>query len=183
MKSARVSIFRNDNKSAPNQPDGSGLIELPAQFIAELAQVLQTGQFSGTNQQGEPFVSCRVSVWRADGTTKLILSGQIESPGERAAYLASKQQQGGYSGPLPANDPFSGRPGGPGSSPAQGGWGQPPAQQWGQPPQGVAPAPQQPWGAPTPGQPAPPQQWGPPQGATPQPMPMQQPAPTDAPAF
>lgn len=120
MKSARVSIFRNDSKNAPNQPDGSGLIELPAQFIADLAQVLRTGQFSGTNQQGEPFVSCRVSVWRADGTTKLVLSGQIESPSERAAYLASKQQgaqqqpQSAWGGPATAPTPAIADPSQPG---------------------------------------------------------------------
>lgn len=167
MKSARISIFRNDFKQQPNQPDGTGLLELPAQFIAELAQLLQTGQFTGTNQQGEPIVQCRVSVWRADGSTKLILSGQIESPQGRAAYLASKQQQ----------------------APAQQGWGQPSAQPaWGAPPQ-QQPA-QQGWGgsAPTPAYPQPvsaqpaPQQWGPPAQA-PQSMPMQQPAPSDAPAF
>ena len=153
MKSARVSIFRNDNKQpGSKQPDGSGLIELPAQFVAELAQLLQTGQFSGTNQQGEPFISARVSVWRADGTTKLILSGQIESPAERAAYLATQQQQ-----------PQSAW-GGPAAAPAQ--------QGWGQAPQGVAPAPTQPWVQPMPGQPPAPQQWGPP-AAAPQPDPSQ----------
>ena len=155
MKSARIAIFRNDRKQpGSKQPDGSGLIELPAQFIAELAQLLQTGQFTGTNQQGEPIVTMRASVWRSDGSNTLILSGQIESPSERAAYLATQQQ----------------------AAPQQA-WGQPPAQPaWGAPPQQP---PTQQWGAPP--QSAP-QQWGLPAQA-PQ-MPMQQPAqpmPTDQP--
>jgi len=160
MKSARIAIFRNDRKQAQNQPDGNGMIELPAQFIAELAQLLQTGQFTGTNQQGEPIVSCKVSVWRADGSTKLILSGQIESPSERAAYLATQQQA---------------------APPQQ--WRQPPAQPaWGAPPQQP---PTQQWGVPQ--QPAP-QQWGPAQGQPlPPAVPLQQqppsPMPADAPAF
>lgn len=157
MKSARIAIFRNDRKQpGSKQPDGSGLIELPAQFIAELAQLLQAGQFTGTNQQGEPIVTMKCSVWRSDGSNTLILSGQIESPAERAAYLATQQQV----------------------APQQQ-WGQPPAQPaWGAPPQQQPPA--QPWGQPMPAQPPAPQQWGPPQG---QPMPPAQPMPTDAPQF
>lgn len=142
MKSARIAIFRNDRKQpGSKQPDGSGLIELPAQFIAELAQLLQTGQFTGTNQQGEPIVSCKVSVWRSDGSNTLILSGQIESPAERAAYLATQQQ-----------------------APPQQAWGQPPAQPaWGAPPQ-QPPAPQG-WGAPMASPQPAPQQWGQPMPA------------------
>ena len=157
MKSARIAIFRNDRKQpGSKQPDGSGLIELPAQFIAELAQLLQTGQFSGTNQQGEPIVTMKCSVWRSDGSNTLILSGQIESPSERAAYLATQQQpQSAW--------------GGPATAPAQQGWGQPPqaapAQQWGQPP-APQPAPQAPSTT----------YWNPAQGGA-------QPVPTDAPAF
>ena len=156
MKSARIVIFANQYKNAPKQPDGKGMIELPATLIMELAQLVQTGQFTGTNQQtAEPFVQVGCSCWRGDGTVGpnggiTVMSGQIESPAERAAYLATQQQQ-----------PQSAW-GGPATAPAQQGWGQPPqaapAQQWGQPP---AP------------QPAP-QQWGPPPA---------QPMPTDAPAF
>lgn len=163
MKSARIVIFANQYKNAPKQPDGKGMIELPATLIMELAQLVQTGQFTGTNQQtAEPFVQVACSCWRGDGTVGpnggiTVMSGQIESPSERAAYLASKAQ-GAQQQPQSAW-------GGPATAPAQQGWGQapqqPPAQQWGQ-----APAPQ----------PAP-QQWGPP-AAAPQPVPMQQPDPS-----
>ena len=146
MKSARIIIFANQYKNAPKQPDGKGIIELPATLIMELAQLVQTGQFTGTNQQtAEPFVQLSCSCWRGDGTVGpqggiTVMSGQIESPSERAAYLASKQQ-GAQQQPQSAW-------GGPATAPAQQGWGSPAAaaQGWGQPP-APQPAPQQ-WAAP-----------------------------------
>ncbi len=153
MKSARIVIFANQYKNAPAQPDGKGLIDLPATLIMELAQMVQQGQFTGTNQHtAEPFIQVACSCWRGDGTVGpkggiTVMSGQIESPSERAAYLASKAQGAQQQQPQSAW-------GGPATAPAQQGWGQQPqaapAQQWGQ-----APAPQSmPMQQPDPSQPA-----------------------------
>jgi hypothetical protein len=154
VKSARIQIYANQRKQpGTKQPDGRGFIELPAQLLMELAQAFQAGQFTGSNQQGEPFIQLPCSCWRGDGTVGpnggiTVLSGQIESPAETAAYRA---QQAAVQAPG--------------------------AQGWGQP----AAAPQQAWGAPAPQ--APPMQppaWGQP-APTPQPVPMQQPVPAQQP--
>ena len=78
----------------------NGSVELPAQLVWELAQAMQQGQGMEVNQQtGEQFFKLRVSVWRGTGENNgPVLNGQIESPSERAAYLAQKaQNQGGQS--------------------------------------------------------------------------------------
>ena len=158
MKSARVTLWNAQPSQNPKAPILNGSVELPAQLIWELSQQMQAGQGLEVNQQtGEQFFKLRLSVWRGTGENNgPVLNGQIESPSERAAYLAQKQQQQG------------GQPwGATAAAPQQPAYGQPPAQpapaaypphqpapQYQQPPAPAAappapPAPAAPaWGAP-----------------------------------
>lgn len=105
MKSARVNLWNAQPSQNPKAPMLNGSVELPAQLIWELSQAMQQGQGMEVNQQtGEQFFKLRVSVWRGTGENNgPVLNGQIESPSERAAYLAQKaQQQGGQQWGAPA---------------------------------------------------------------------------------
>jgi hypothetical protein len=93
MKSAKTSLWLNPGANAnPKAPALNGWIELPASLVWELGQALQANQGLETNPTtGEPMFKLRVSVWNRDGANNgPVLSGEIESPSERAAYLASK---------------------------------------------------------------------------------------------
>jgi hypothetical protein len=162
MKSARVNLWNAQPSQNPKAPILNGAVELPAQLIWELSQQMQQGQGLEVNQQtGEQFFKLRLSVWRGTGENNApVLNGQIESPSERAAYLAHKaglvgQQQGGgqWGPPLSAAAPS-----------------QPPA--YGQPAQQPAPAGYPPAAAPQPagppaGYPAAPPAAAPPAAAPP----------------
>jgi hypothetical protein len=106
MKSARVNLWNAQPSQNPKAPILNGAVELPAQLIWELSQAMQQGQGLETNQQtGEQFFKLRLSVWRGTGENNApVLNGQIESPSERAQYLAQKAQQpgGGHWGAAPA---------------------------------------------------------------------------------
>ena len=97
MKSARVNLWNAQPSQNPKAPILNGAVELPAQLIWELSQQMQQGQGLEVNaQSGEQFFKLRLSVWRGTGENNApVLNGQIESPSERAAYLAQKSQQGG----------------------------------------------------------------------------------------
>ena len=136
MKSAQAALWTSAPSNNPKAPALYGSIQLPAVLVHELAMLLQQGQGMEQNQQtGEQFFKLRVSMWRRDGQNNgPILSGEIETPSERAAYLATKNGGGAaYGVTAPQGQP----PGG---------------QQWGAPPQ-------QPYGQPAPQQPAPQPQW------------------------
>lgn len=108
MKSARVNLWNAQPSQNPKAPILNGAVELPAQLIWELSQAMQQGQGLETNQQtGEQFFKLRLSVWRGTGENNgPVLNGQIESPSERAQYLAQKaQQQGGGQWGAPAAPP------------------------------------------------------------------------------
>jgi hypothetical protein len=109
MKSARVNLWNAQPSQNPKAPILNGAVELPAQLIWELSQRMQQGQGLEVNQQtGEQFFKLRLSVWRGTGENNApVLNGQIESPSERAAYLAQKAQQqgGGQWGSAPAAPP------------------------------------------------------------------------------
>lgn len=93
MKSAKTSLWINPGANAnPKAPALNGWIELPASLVWELGQALQANQGLETNPTtGEPMFKLRVSVWNRDGANNgPVLSGEIESPSERQAYLASK---------------------------------------------------------------------------------------------
>jgi hypothetical protein len=155
MKSARVNLWNAQPSQNPKAPILNGAVELPAQLIWELSQQMQQGQGLEVNaQSGEQFFKLRLSVWRGTGENNApVLNGTIESPSERAAYLAQKSQQGGSA-------PWGAAPAGPPQQPA-----------YGQPPQQAAPpgyAPQQaaPTGPPA-GYPAAPPAAAPPAAAPP----------------
>ena len=130
MKSARVNLWNAQPSQNPKAPILNGSVELPAQLIWELSQAMQQGQGFEVNQQtGEQFFKLRLSVWRGTGENNgPVLNGQIESPSERAAYLAQKaQQQGGPGqwGSAPAAAPPAAPPAGypaahPAAAPAYG---------------------------------------------------------------
>ena len=163
MKSARVNLWTSQPSQNPKAPIMNGAVELPAQLIWELAQQMQAGQGLEVNQQtGEQFFKLRLSVWRGTGENNApVLNGQIESPSERAAYLAQKAQAapapGAWGAPAApaapawgAAPPAAAAPAAPQPAPVA----QPPA--WGAQPPAAAPvapaAPQPPaWGAPAPG--------------------------------
>lgn len=157
MKSARVNLWNAQPSQNPRAPILNGSVELPAQLIWELSQAMQQGQGLETNQQtGEQYFKLRLSVWRGTGENNApVLNGQIESPSERAAYLAQNaQQQGG------------GQWGAPAAAPQQPAYGQPAPQPGpaGYPPQA---APQQPAAGPPAGYPAAPPAAAPPTAAPP----------------
>jgi hypothetical protein len=163
MKSARVNLWNAQPSQNPKAPILNGAVELPAQLIWELSQQMQQGQGLETNSQtGEQFFKLRLSVWRGTGENNApVLNGQIESPSERAAYLAQKaQQQGGQPwGAQPAAAPQPPAYGAPAAPPA--GFqpqAAPPPPGYGQPapaapqPQAAPPAAAPPaWGQPAPG--------------------------------
>ena len=163
MKSARVNLWNAQPSQNPKAPILNGAVELPAQLIWELSQQMQQGQGLEVNQQtGEQFFKLRLSVWRGTGENNApVLNGQIESPSERAAYLAQKaQQQGGQPwGAQPAAAPQQPAYGAPAAPPA--GFqpqAAPPPPGYGQPapaapqPQAAPPAAAPPqWGQPAPG--------------------------------
>jgi hypothetical protein len=158
MKSAQCALWNSAPSQNPKAPILFGSVQLPAALVHELATMLSQGQGMEINQQsGEQFYRLRVSLWRRDGANNgPILSGEIESPSERAAYLAQKNGQGVTApqgqpwGAPPQQAPY-------GQPPQQAPYGQPPQQApYGQPPQqapapaAMPPAPQQPapggWG-------------------------------------
>jgi hypothetical protein len=97
MKSARVVLWNAQPSQNPKAPILNGSVELPCQLIWELAQQMQAGHGLEVNAQtGEQFFKLRVSVWAGDPTIANgpALNGQIESPAERAAYLATKAAGG-----------------------------------------------------------------------------------------
>ena len=119
MKSARVNLWNAQPSQNPKAPILNGAVELPAQLVWELSQAMQQGQGLETNQQtGEQFFKLRLSVWRGTGENNgPVLNGQIESPSERAAYLAQKAQQGGgqpwgAASAAPPQQPAYGQPAG-----------------------------------------------------------------------
>ena len=157
MKSARVNLWNAQPSQNPKAPILNGSVELPAQLIWELSQAMQQGQGMEVNQQtGEQFFKLRLSVWRGTGENNApVLNGQIESPSERAAYLAQKaQQQGGQPWGAPAAPPQQPAYGQPAPQPAPAGY----------PPQA---APQQPPAGPPAGYPAAPPPTAPPAAAPP----------------
>ena len=165
MKTARLSLWNAQVSPNPKAPILRGSVELPAQLVWELSQAMAQGQGLETNQQtGEQFFNLRVSVWHGTGEGNgPVLYGQIESPSERAAYMAQKaQQQGGQQWGAPQAPPAAapqppayGAPapqppaGYPPQPPAYGAPAAPPAPPMAPP---APPAPQPPaWGAPAPG--------------------------------
>ena len=166
MKSARVNLWNAQPSQNPKAPILNGSVELPAQLIWELSQAMQQGQGFEVNQQtGEQFFKLRLSVWRGTGENNgPVLNGQIESPSERAAYLAQKAQQGGPgqwgSAPAPAAPPAGYPAAHPAAAPAYGHPAAPPAAPAGYPaappaatpPAAAPPAAAPPaWGSPAPG--------------------------------
>ena len=154
MKSARVNLWNAQPSQNPKAPILNGAVELPAQLIWELSQQMQQGQGLEVNTQtGEQFFKLRLSVWRGTGENNApVLNGTIESPSERAAYLASKQQQGGSApwGAAPAGPPQQAAP--PGYAPQQAAPAGPPAGYPAAPPAAAPPAAAPPaWGQPAPG--------------------------------
>ena len=139
MKAAKVSYWHNPRANGnPKAPALNGYVELPASLVWELQQMLQAGQGMEANQQtGEPFFKLRVSVWNRDGANNgPVLSGEITSPSEYAAYKAAHP-------PAAATAPAPGAPGAPAwggapAAPAPGAPGAPGAPAWAPP---AAPAP------------------------------------------
>jgi hypothetical protein len=155
MKSARVCLWPAKASQNPQAPCLNGAVEIPAQLVWELSQLMANGQGMEVNERtGEQFFRLRLSVWRGTGENNgPVLNGQFESPTERATYEASKAQQQGGGGWGAAAQPFGAAPQPqaqgqpqPQGQPAAGGYapqGQPPA---GYPPAGYAPAGQPPAG-------------------------------------
>jgi len=157
MKTARVVLWNAQPSQNPKAPILNGSVELPCQLIWELAQQMQAGQGLEVNAQtGEQFFKLRVSVWAGSGENNgPVLNGQIESPAERAAYLATKAAGGAQQfGAQPAQQqPWATQPAAaPAQPPAPAGppqW-QQPAAPAAAPTPAAAPAPPA-WGAPAPG--------------------------------
>jgi len=147
MKSAQVALWNSSPSANPKAPVLYGSVQLPAALVHEIATLMSQGQGMEVNQQtGEQYFKLRVSMWRQEGANNgPILSGSIESPSERAAYLASKAHAGVIA---PQGQPW----GAPPQAPAPQGY--PPAPQ-APAPQGYPPAPQAPAPAPAAYPPAP----------------------------
>ena len=142
MKNARVCLWNAKATQNPKAPILSGSVQLPAQLVWELSQLLQANQgFEINPKTGEQFFKLHTSVWQADGANNgPVLNGQIESPSEHQAYLNQKAAQGGGGGQ------WGGQPAAAPAAPAA----SVPAQM---PPAPAPPAPAAPaWGAPMPGQ-------------------------------
>lgn len=125
MKNARVSLWNAKPSQNPKAPILNGSVQLPAQLVWELFQQLQAGQgLERDEQTGDQFFKLRLSVWQGSGENNgPILNGTIESPAERAAYLATQQQAQPWSlpngqGAAPAGPPAPVAPPAPGWTPA-----------------------------------------------------------------
>jgi hypothetical protein len=126
MKSAQIAMWASRPSNNANAPQFYGTVQIPAALVVELYGLMQQGQGMETNRDGEQVFRLRHSTWRRDGQNNgPIASGEIKSPGEEAAYKASKG--GGSYAAAPAAGPLG--HGGPAAAPVQ-----PPVQPSVQPP-------------------------------------------------
>jgi hypothetical protein len=153
MKNARITLWRNTRPSSDNSPNLSGQVELPCELIAELYQMMQSGQYEtvGYNPEVAGF-SLRAAAWISPSNDpnnkKPEVSGYLDSKSEMNAYAS---QRATTSAPAPAQPygyaPVAQQPAVPAAQPMPmqpmpapgGGWAIPPTAQ---PTQG-APAPAQ----------------------------------------
>ena len=142
MKEFKISLYATGTAN-PAAAFMSGPVVIPMAVLYEMANDAAAGQNVKVNPAtGEQYVELRCSLWKGNGGFRVNAKGEqvrdndaywsFETPRERAAYLASRQQ-----GQPPA--PAYGQPPAPayGQPPAPA-YGQPPAPAYGQPP---APAP------------------------------------------
>lgn len=164
----RTALWVNDRKSAANQPDYKGNLELSYALVQELQAAFNAGQYT-QDRGGQPCIKLDIALYAqqvAPGDKKPVLSGQLSTLADTQRGAAARQQaaqqyvQGQAPTPMPQQVPQQPQYVQP--QPHQ----QP---QWPQP---------QPQPAPAPPQPAPGQLYGSqPQYGHPQPMqaPSQQP--------
>jgi len=148
MKSAAVFLRPSPANRSDKSPALFGTVYIPASLVMELAQALQANQYDHKHTDtatGEPRFGLNVSLWQESDPSKgYVLSGRLESPSERAAYLAAKAQTGvtGAQGPAwgaprpesphqAAIAPTPAAPPAPAARPAPPAWGAPAAGGWG----------------------------------------------------
>jgi hypothetical protein len=93
MKTAKIGLWRNPSaETNPQAPVLTGLIELPAELVWELWKELEANQGLETNPStGQPIFKLRPRLWKRDEANNgPVVSGEIETPAEHRAYLASK---------------------------------------------------------------------------------------------
>jgi hypothetical protein len=136
----RAALWVNARKTAANQPDYKGNLEISYALLQELMAAFNSGQYE-QDRGGQPCIKLDIALYAqqggvsASGRSKPILSGQLSSLAETQQSAASRQQaQAGQQQPqgyAPAPVPAAPQP-----------QYQPAPQGYAQPPQGYAPAPQ-----------------------------------------
>lgn len=150
----RTALWVNDRKSAANQPDYKGNLELSYALVQELLAAFNAGQYT-QDRGGQPCIKLDIALYGQQvtpGDKKPVLSGQLSTLADTQRGAAARQQAAQQYGQGQAPTPMP--------------------QQMPQQPQYAQPQPQQqPQPAPAPPQPAPGQLYGSqPQYGHPQPM-------------
>lgn len=90
----RTALWVNDRKSAANQPDYKGNLELSYALIQELLAAFNAGQYMA-DRSGQPCIKLDIALYAQQvtpGDKKPILSGQLSTVAETQNSAAARQQ-------------------------------------------------------------------------------------------
>jgi hypothetical protein len=90
----RTALWVNDRKSAANQPDYKGNLELSYALVQELLAAFNAGQYT-QDRGGQPCIKLDIALYAQQvtpGDKKPILSGQLSTLGETQHSAAARQQ-------------------------------------------------------------------------------------------
>ena len=109
----RTALWVNDRKSAANQPDYKGNLELSYALVQELLAAFNAGQYT-QDRGGQPCIKLDIALYAqqvAPGDKKPILSGQLSTLADTQRGAAARQQaaqqygQGQAPTPMPQQVP------------------------------------------------------------------------------
>jgi hypothetical protein len=111
-KPNRLALWINSRKTAANQPDYKGNVEISWDLLQEMLTAFNAGQYQQDNA-GRPCLKLDVAIYaQQPDANKPIMSGRIstvaetaESAAARAQYKAQMQGQQGYAQPPAAAPP------------------------------------------------------------------------------
>jgi hypothetical protein len=93
-RSNRTALWVNDRKSAANQPDYKGNLELSYALVQELLAAFNAGQYT-QDRGGQPCIKLDIALYAQQvtpGDKKPILSGQLSTLAETRHSAAARQQ-------------------------------------------------------------------------------------------
>lgn len=109
QRPADTSLWSNNYKTEPKQPDYRGNIKVSWELVQELYVAFQSGNYQTDDYSGQPFIQLDMTVWghpEAVGTTKPVLTGGASSLADTMAQAARRAEskaakQGGSALPMP----------------------------------------------------------------------------------